>query len=300
LRYDSLPFSFDRWRKKSEYELMAALPALAPVSQQSIPAIDNFQHKLEFSGVFRGHEFTRKDRRLRSELKPLDALLEGGIPRGRISEIVGARGSGKTSLAAAFAAAATRRGEVAAWLDASSAFDPDSMAAAGVNLKLLLWTSFKNVPIARTLNATPARSNSAILKGAELILAAGGFGLVVIDFGDDTHALPISPALRLARAAEQSGAAVIALASRRMCGTFAALSLAAGRSGVRFSRLTASSPATFEGLSVEATIARNKLGAMGRRARVDALVDPILSPILSPTISNHLETSLPARRRQLG
>jgi recA bacterial DNA recombination protein len=277
-----------------------AVSALAPIPQQSTPAIDDLQRTLEFSGVFRGHEFTRKDRRLASDLKPLDALLEGGIPRGRISEIVGAPGSGKTSLAAAFLAAATRRGETAAWLDASSAFDPDSMAAAGVNLKLLLWTSFKNVPAAHALNATPARRHSAILKGAELILAAGDFGLVVIDFGDDAHALPISPALRLARASEQSGAAVIALASRRMCGTFAALSLAAGRAGARFSRLTSSSPATFEGLSVEATVARNKLGAMGRRTRVDALVDPILSPILSPSISNYFETSVPTRRRQLG
>src|SRR5215469_536334 len=192
-----------------------AFPALARVSQQSIPATDNLQRALEFSGVFRGHEFTRKDRRLASGLKPLDTLLEGGIPRGRISEIAGAPGSGKTSLAAAFVAAATHHGETAAWLDASSAFDPDSMAAAGVDLKRLLWTSFKNVPSARSLNATPARRNSAILKGAELILAAGGFGLVVIDFGDDAHALPISSGLRLARAAERSGAAVIALALRR-------------------------------------------------------------------------------------
>jgi hypothetical protein len=278
---------------------MAAVPALstlAPLSHHSRPVTDNLQRTLEFSGVFRGHEFTRKDRRLASDLKPLDALLEGGIPRGRISEMVGAPGSGKTSLAAAFVAAATRCGETAAWLDASSAFDPDSMAAAGIDLKRLLWTSFKNVPAAHALNATPARRNSAILKGAELILAAGGFGLVVIDFGEEARALPISPALRLARAAERSGAAVIALAPHRLCGTFAALSLAAGRAGVRFSRLTSGSPATFEGLSVEATVARNKLGAMGRRARVEALIDPVLSP----SISTHLETSLPARRRQLG
>ncbi len=273
-----------------------ALSALAPISQHSAPTTDNLQRTLEFSGVCRGHEFTRKDRRLASDLKSLDALLEGGIPRGRISEIVGVPGSGKTSIAAAFVAAATRRSETAAWLDASSAFDPDSMITAGVDLKRLLWTSFKNVPAARALNATPARHNSAILKGAELILAAGGFGLVVIDFGDELRALPVSPALRLARAAERSGAAVIALASRRMCGTFAALSLAADRADARFSRLTSGSPATFEGLSVEATVARNKLGAMGRRTRVDALIDPILSS----SISTHFATSLPARRRQLG
>jgi recA bacterial DNA recombination protein len=260
------------------WKISAAAPAIA----HPAPASNKPQRTLEFSGVFRGHEFTRKDRRLSSSLAPLDALLDGGIPRGRISEIIGAPGSGKTSLAATFAAAATYRGEVAAWLDASGAFDPDSMAAAGIVLKRLLWASFKNAPATRASNAMPSRRNSAILKAAEMILAAGGFGLVIIDFGEDTRALPQSPALRLARAAERSGAAVIALAAHRMCGTFAALSLAAGRAGARFSRLTPASPAIFEGLSVEATVARNKMGAMGQRARVDALIDPIPIPIAIP------------------
>ena len=249
---------------------------------QQSEVLGNSQRALEFSGVFRGHELTRKDRRLISGLAPLDALLDGGIPRGRISEIIGASGSGKTSLAAAFAASSTSRGEVAAWLDAGGAFDPDSMAAAGVKLKRLLWASFKNTPSSRLPGTMPRRS-SAILKAAEMILAAGGFGLVIIDFGDDARPLPQSPALRLARAAERSGAAVIALATYRMCGTFAALSLAAGRAAIRFSRLTPTSPATFEGLSIEATVARNKMGAMGRRTRLDALVDPITADSFAPT-----------------
>lgn len=258
-------------------------PALDPALLQQPAASNNPQRALEFSGVFRGHELTRKDRRLISGLAPLDTLLEGGIPRGRISEIIGAPGSGKTSLAAAFAASSTSCGEVAAWLDASGAFDPDSMAAAGVELKRLLWASFKNTPSSRLPGTMPSRHSSAILKAAEMILAAGGFGLVIIDFGDDARPLPQSPALRLARAAERSGAAVIALATYRMCGTFAALSLAAGRAGIRFSRLTPASPATFEGLSIEATVARNKMGAMGRRARLDALVDPITAESFAPT-----------------
>ncbi|HUA32784.1 MAG TPA: ATPase domain-containing protein [Candidatus Binataceae bacterium] len=256
----------------------------------------NPQRTLEFSGVFHGHELTRKDRRLISGLAPLDALLEGGIPRGRISEVIGAPGSGKTSLAAAFAASSTSRGEVAAWLDASGAFDPDSMMAAGVELKRLLWASFKNTPSSRLPGTMPSRRNSAILKAAEMILAAGGFGLVIIDFGEDTRPLPQSPALRLARAAERSGAAVIALAAYRMCGTFAALSLAAGRAGIRFSRLTPASPATFEGLSIEATVARNKMGAMGRRTRLDALVDPIAADPLTPIVAPRAASTSNLRR----
>lgn len=249
---------------------------------------------LEFSGVFRGHELTRKDRRLSSGLAPLDALIDGGIPRGRISEITGRAGSGKTSIAASFAAFATRRGEVAAWLDAASAFDPESMAAAGVELGRMLWASMEMTTAARMARATLphsrfaagplARRQSAIVKAAELVLEAGGFGLVVVDFGEAPRALAHASALRIARAAERSGAAVIAIAPWRMCGTFAALSLAASRAETSFSRLAPGSPAMFDGLAVDAMVARNKMGGTGRRVRVRALVDPV--PIPNPPDSH--------------
>ena len=238
---------------------------------------------LEFSGVFRGHELTRKDRRLSSGLASLDALIDGGIPRGRITEITGRVGSGKTSIAASFAAFATRRGEVAAWLDASGAFDPESMAAAGVELGRMLWASMKTTTASRMAHATLplARHQSAIVKAAELVLEAGGFGLVVVDFGEAPRALAHASALRIARAAERSGAAVIAIAPWRMCGTFAALSLAASRAETSFGRLAPGSPVIFDGLAVEAMVARNKMGGTGRRVRVRALVDPVPIPIPS-------------------
>ncbi len=240
---------------------------------------------LEFSGVFRGHELTRKDRRLSSGLAPLDALIDGGIPRGRISEITGRAGSGKTSIAASFAAFATRRGEVAAWLDAAGAFDPESMAAAGVELRRMLWASMttasriaRMATYARFAAGPLARQQSAMVKAAELVLEAGGFGLVVVDFGETPRALAHASALRIARAAERSGTAVIAIAPWRMCGTFAALSLTASRAQISFSRLAPGSPVMFDGLALEATVARNKMGGTGRRVRVRALVDPIPNP----------------------
>src|SRR5271167_2780456 len=139
---------------------MAALPK--PLSRSGHPSpiqVGKLPQQLEFSGVFRGHELTRKDRRLSSGLAPLDALIDGGIPRGRISEITGRAGSGKTSIAASFAAFATRRGEVAAWLDASGAFDPESMAAAGVDLRRMLWASMKTA--SRISHVTPSYSRFA-------------------------------------------------------------------------------------------------------------------------------------------
>ena len=103
----------------------------------------NGRNSSRILGVTREHELTRKDRRLSSGLASLDALIDGGIPRGRISEITGRASSGKTSIAASFASFATRRGEVAAWLDASGSFNPESMAAAGVDTRRMLWASMK-------------------------------------------------------------------------------------------------------------------------------------------------------------
>jgi hypothetical protein len=261
---------------------LSSIPALRPASNSALKRLQ----QLEFSGVFRGYELTRKDRRLSSGLAPLDALIDGGIPRGRISEITGRAGSGKTSIAASFAAFATRRGEVAAWLDASGSFDPESMAVAGVELRRMLWASMTTA--SRMMRATPlharfaagplARRQSAIVKAAELVLEAGGFGLVVVDFGEAPRTLAHASALRIARAAERSGAAVIAIAPWRMCGTFAALSLTASRAEASFSRLAPGSPVMFDGLAVDATVARNKMGGTGRSVRVCALVDPIPNP----------------------
>ena len=244
--------------------------------------------QLEFSGVFRGHELTRKDRRLSSGLAPLDALIDGGIPRGRISEITGRAGSGKTSIAASFAVFATRRGEVAAWLDASGSFDPESMAAAGVDLapdavgvdeeRISARPSFPSPEGEASGVRGEVRHQSAIVKAAELVLEAGGFGLVVVDFGEAPRALTYASSLRIARAAERSGAAVIAIAPWRMCGTFAALSIAASRAETSFSRLAPGSPVMFDGLAVDAMVARNKMGGTGRHVRVRALVDPIPNP----------------------
>jgi recombination protein RecA len=69
----------------------------------------------------------------------VDALLEGGLPLGTLTEMVGPEGSGRTSLALAFLAQLTQDGKVCAWMDVSNALKPESMAAAGVHLAHLLW-----------------------------------------------------------------------------------------------------------------------------------------------------------------
>jgi len=111
------------------------------------------------------------DRLAATGWEPLDAALGGGLRRGHLSEIAGAPSTGRTSLVLHAFAAAARRGEVAALVDACDTFDPPSAAAAGVDLGSLLWVRESH---------DPARA----LKAFSLILQAGGFGLVVLDLAD--------------------------------------------------------------------------------------------------------------------
>ena len=93
----------------------------------------------------------------------MDALT-GGLPRGCLTEICGPASSGRTTVLLAALAAATRRGEFCAVVDASDALDPQSAAAAGVELERLLWvrcgeSSPQNMP-----GTTSARDGPAARK----------------------------------------------------------------------------------------------------------------------------------------
>lgn len=73
-----------------------------------------------------------------SGILPLDiALGIGGYPKGRIVEIFGPEGSGKTTVALYAIAEAQRAGGVAAFIDAEHALDPRLAAALGVNIESL-------------------------------------------------------------------------------------------------------------------------------------------------------------------
>ncbi len=69
----------------------------------------------------------------------LDLALGGaGIPRGRICELYGPEGSGKTTLALHIVANAQKGGGVAAFIDAEHAMDPTWARKLGVDLEQLL------------------------------------------------------------------------------------------------------------------------------------------------------------------
>jgi hypothetical protein len=185
-------------------------------------------------------------RRLPSAVTCVDALLDGGWPRGRVSEVLGPLSSGKTSLVLTLLAAATRRGEVVACVDLADALHPQSIARAGADLQRVLWV--------RPPSVTDA------MRCTELLVHAGGFALVVLDLGaQPPRRLPSHVWPRLMRAAEQSYTAVIVLAPQRVTGSFSALSL-----GVRARTALWQGP-LFEGFDMLLELTRNKLGAPGRQ-----------------------------------
>ena len=69
----------------------------------------------------------------------VDEVVEGGLPIGALTELVGGECSGRTSLALSFLAELTRAGKVCAWIDVSNSLDPESAAAVELDLSRLLW-----------------------------------------------------------------------------------------------------------------------------------------------------------------
>src|ERR1700733_3911959 len=109
----------------------------------------------------------------------VDALLEGGLPVGAITEMVGAESSGRTSLALSFLASTTRTGSVGAWIDVLNTLDPESAAAAGVDLSHMLWvrcgsSASKARPAAEYRFALPEKYFVAV--AAKKGLHGGGCG----------------------------------------------------------------------------------------------------------------------------
>src|SRR5262245_60664959 len=69
----------------------------------------------------------------------LDEQLGGGWRQGEISELVGGRSTGKTSVLLSSLAAATVDGGVGAIVDAVDRLDPRSLQHAGAELSRVLW-----------------------------------------------------------------------------------------------------------------------------------------------------------------
>jgi recombination protein RecA len=95
------------------------------------------------------------------------ALGVGGYPRGRLAEIYGPEGSGKTTLALHAIAEAHKAGGAAAFVDAEHALDPVYARSLGVNTDEILVSQ-------------PDHGEQA-LEITEMLLRSGAMDIVVVD-----------------------------------------------------------------------------------------------------------------------
>lgn len=157
-------------------------------------------------------------------ISSIDELING-CPRGRITEISGMASSGRTSLLHRILAAAGGRGEFTAVVDSTNAFDPVTAASAGVELESLAWV----------------RCNGHVehaFKAADLLLSAGGFGVVALDLCDvakrQTHRIPFSYWFRFQRAVEKSQTIFLLLDQEPLAKSTAGLLAHVEREDARF------------------------------------------------------------------
>ncbi|HET6178569.1 MAG TPA: hypothetical protein VFE61_16680 [Candidatus Sulfotelmatobacter sp.] len=228
-------------------------------------------HKISPSSItLASHLAIRPAPEMASSGAPAIDALTGGLPRGCLTEICGPASSGRTTLLLAALAAATRRGEFCAVVDASDALDPQSAAAAGVELDHLLWVRCgedvlknssakqKGCPISRASSATEAgffsqttfdfdrnqlRENSSrqserrleqVLRATDLLLESGGFGLIVLDLGDlpsqTARRIPLTTWFRFRRAVENKPTILLTIEQQPIAGSCSSLLLRLGSS----------------------------------------------------------------------
>jgi hypothetical protein len=158
----------------------------------------------------------------------VDALLDGGLPVGAISEVAGPQSSGRTGLALSFLAQQTRDERVCAWVDAGDALDPVSAAASGVILRQLLWVRCRDVSTVNAKNGSrispgwKEKTQAPIwtrldqaLRATDLLLQAGGFAAIVLDLGnmapEHGSRIPLATWFRLRQAADRTRCCLVVL-----------------------------------------------------------------------------------------
>jgi hypothetical protein len=153
----------------------------------------------------------------------IDALLNGGIPVGAITEITGPASSGRTSIAFSALAQRTREGSVCAWIDAKDSLDPESAAASGVSLNHLLWVRCSEQPATKfarhrtnpTREQQPWTRLDQALRATDLLLQSGGFAAIVLDLADESieHArrIPLATWFRYRQAADRTRCSLVVI-----------------------------------------------------------------------------------------
>jgi hypothetical protein len=196
----------------------------------------------------------------------VDRQLGGGLPVGQCSEIVGPRSSGRTSVLLSVLAAATRRDERVALVDTFDAFDPESAAAAGVGLDKVLWVRGSGCtpafPFMASRQSGTDRAIERALKAVNLVLQAGGFGVVALDLADAPSTalrrIPFTTWMRLQRVLDGQQTAALVVGNTPMCRSAGGVSIVLAPAAAGAHGLWASSMPShlFLGLDTEMRVLR--------------------------------------------
>ena len=195
---------------------------------------------------------------LSSGISQIDAFT-GGLARGAITEIYGPASSGRTSFMLSAMAHATRHEEVCALVDTNDVFDPKSAAGAEVKFDRLLWIRCAN-------NLEHA------FKATDMLLQAGGFGLVMLDLGD----VPAKSAKRIIsswwyrfrRTLESTPTALVVIVEESAVRSCAAVALELKTENYLWSRGEIPGPATSQFPSVNKFGNRRQLSSGARVASI--------------------------------
>jgi recombination protein RecA len=145
-----------------------------------------------------------------------DVLSTGtaDCPRGRITEIIGPRSSGRTSFLHSILVASTKLGEYAVLVDTNNAFDPSTAAAAGVDLSKMIWIRC-------------AGNVEHAMRAADLVIQSGGFGVVALDLAETAESglnrIPTTTWFRWRRSVETTPTVLVVVASRALTKSCSAL-----------------------------------------------------------------------------
>ena len=143
----------------------------AAVTREDIleQALSEIRGKFGDGAIMRlGDEVQRAVEVIPSGILPLDVALGiGGVPRGRVVEIFGPEGGGKTTIALHILAEAQKAGGYAAFIDAEHALDPRLAASLGVDTANLYMSQ-------------PDSGEQAFYI-LDTLVRSGAFDLVVVD-----------------------------------------------------------------------------------------------------------------------
>ncbi len=151
------------------------------------------------------HQHFAPAARLPTGLSVIDPLLEGGLPKGAITELISPQlSAGSASLIAALLQTARHGRYFLALIDGRDSFDPQPLGNSC--LRHLLW--------ARCHQAMEA------VKAADLLLRDGNFPLVIVDLvlnsANELRKIPSSSWYRLQRLVEPTSTALLIMSRRSM------------------------------------------------------------------------------------